>query len=97
MKLIFTPRAKDDLIEIADYLRPRNPQGARRVRSAILRALQTVVQFPQSGRKQTTPGVRKVVALKYPYLIYYTADESAGQIAVLSIRHSGRERVFEDA
>ena len=35
MKLRFTPRATENLTEIADYLLERNPTASRRVRSAI--------------------------------------------------------------
>jgi plasmid stabilization system protein ParE len=39
MKLRFTPRATQDLVAIADYVREHSPQGALRVRAAILESL----------------------------------------------------------
>jgi plasmid stabilization system protein ParE len=36
MKLRFTPRAIENLAEIADYIRERNPAASRRVRAASL-------------------------------------------------------------
>jgi toxin ParE1/3/4 len=62
MKLRFTPRATQDLGEIAAYIRERNPQAARRVRAAILESLQDLVLFPHIGRSQNVEGVRKLVA-----------------------------------
>jgi toxin ParE1/3/4 len=44
MKLRFTPRAAQDLADIADYIRERNPAAALRVRAAILESLQLVTQ-----------------------------------------------------
>jgi plasmid stabilization system protein ParE len=35
LKLRFTPPATDNIKEIADYIRERNPMGARKVRVAI--------------------------------------------------------------
>ena len=32
------------------------------------------VQYPQMGRAQTIEGVRKIVARRYPYIIYYSVD-----------------------
>jgi len=39
MKLRFTPRAAQDLVEIARYLHTRNPAAGRRVRAAYALAL----------------------------------------------------------
>ncbi|WP_436202937.1 type II toxin-antitoxin system RelE/ParE family toxin [Astrobacterium formosum] len=58
MKLRFTPRAARDLVSIADFIRARNPSGALRVRTAILRTLGTLTLFPHAGRTQTIEGVR---------------------------------------
>ena len=40
MKLRFTPRAAQDLADIADYILEHSPQAALRVRAAILESLQ---------------------------------------------------------
>lgn len=71
MKLRFTPRATQDLLDIADYIRERSPNASLRVRAAILDSLQDLVLFPEAGRRQTIEGVRKFVTRKYSYLIYY--------------------------
>jgi toxin ParE1/3/4 len=97
MKLRFTPRAAEDIAAIADYIRARNPGAARRVRSAIFHSLQNLVLFPQVGRAQAVEGVRKLVTRKYPYLVYYTIDEAADEIIILTIQHAAREREYEDA
>lgn len=96
MKLRFTPRATANLIEIADYIRARNPAAARRVRSAIYESLQTLILFPDVGRKQKAEGVRKLVTRKYAYLIYYTVDATADEVIVLNVRHPARRREHED-
>jgi plasmid stabilization system protein ParE len=66
MKLRFTLRATQDLIDIANYIRERNPAGSLRVRAAILESLQNLVLFPEAGRRQAVEGVRKFVTRKYP-------------------------------
>ena len=38
--------------------------------------------------------VRKVMTRKYLYLIYYSCD--ANEIVILTIRHSARERSYQD-
>jgi toxin ParE1/3/4 len=97
MKLRFTSRATQDLIEIADYIRERNPAAALRVRAAILNSLQNLVLFPEVGRRQKLEGVRKLVTRRYPYLVYYTIDPTNEEIIILTIRHPARGREHVDA
>ena len=96
MKLHFTLRALSDLEAIADYLVPLSPQGAAHVRAAILDSLQNLVQFPNIGHRQTAESVRKPTIRKYKYLIYYSVNDDAEEIVVLTIQHGFREREFAD-
>jgi plasmid stabilization system protein ParE len=96
MKLRFTPRAAQDIADIADYILERNPQAALRVRGAILEALQNLALFPKAGREQTMSNVRKLVTRPYAYLVYYTLDETADEVVVLTVRHPSREREHTD-
>jgi len=67
------------------------------VRSAILESLQNLVLFPRLGRRQQLEGVRKVVTRRYPYLVYYTIDDSAEEVVILAIQHPAQEREHSDA
>jgi toxin ParE1/3/4 len=96
VKLQFTPRATRDLAEIADYLRTRNPDAALAVRDAILRSLQNLTLFPAIGRPQNVEGVRKLVTPKYRCLVYYTIDEGAEEVVILTIQHPSRSREYRD-
>jgi len=97
MKLRLTPRATQDLSGIADYIHERSPQAALRVRSAILESLQNLAAFPRLGRRQQIEGVRKILTRRYPYLVYYTIDDAAGEIVILAIQHPAQEREHSDA
>ena len=96
MKLRFTRRAVDNITELADYIRARNPEAADAVRTAIYDSLTYLILFPNVGRLQTTEGVRNLVTRKYSYLIYYSVDEAAEEVVVLSVKHSARERDHSD-
>ena len=96
MNLRFTRRATRDLADIADYLRTRNPPAALAVRDAILRSLQNLTHFPAIGRPQNVEGVRKLVTPKYRYLVYYTIDEGAEEVVILTIQHPARSREYRD-
>jgi toxin ParE1/3/4 len=97
MKLRFTAQAARDLTAIADYIRERNPEAALRVRASILDSLQNLVIFPRVGRRQKIEGVHKLVTRQYRYLIYYTVDESADEIIIITIQHPARDREHTDA
>jgi toxin ParE1/3/4 len=97
MKLRFSQRAAQDLLDIAEYLGSQNPGGAARVRAAILDSLQILIQFPYAGRLQDMEGVRKLVTRRYSYLVYYTVDAATDEIGVVTIQHPSREREYGDA
>ena len=96
MKPRFAPRAVRDLAEIAEYLRRRNPSAALAVRDDILRSVRNVTLFPGVGRPQNVEGVRKLVTPGHRYLLYYTIDEAAEEIVILTIRHPARSREYRD-
>lgn len=97
MKLHFTRRAIQDLSSIADYVYQQNPQAARRVRDSIIESLQTLVLFPRIGRQQAVKSVRKLVTRRYPYLVYYSVDETSEEIVIITIQHPARRREHTDA
>ena len=74
---------------------------ARRLRFAcgprFSESLQSLALFPHIGRQQKVEGVRKLVTRRYPYLVYYTADDEAEEIVILAIQHPAREREHSDA
>ena len=96
MKLRYTPRSTRDLVEIAEYLRAHNPSAALAVRDAILRSLQNLMIFPAIGRPQNVEGVRKLVTLRYRYLVYYMIDEEAEEIVILTIQHPARSHEYRE-
>ena len=77
MKLRFTPRAVENISDVAAYVRERNPAAALRLQSDIYDTLQNLLIFPRAGRQQSAPTVRKLVTPRYSYLIYYRVDETA--------------------
>jgi plasmid stabilization system protein ParE len=96
MKVRLTPRAARDLADIADYIRERNPAAAQRVRAAIMKSLTTLASFPHIGRRQDVEHVRKLVVRGYGCLIYYRANVTSQEIAILTIRHPSRRREYTD-
>lgn len=96
MKLRFTPRATENLTEIADYFVDRNPAAGLRVRSDIYVGLQNLILFPEAGRQQKLASIRKFVTRRYAYLIYYLVDEMAQEVVILNVKHPARARDHQD-
>jgi plasmid stabilization system protein ParE len=65
MKVRFTPRATNDIAEIADYIRRYNPYAATKVRDAILATVETIALFPKIGRLQNIEGIRRIATPQY--------------------------------
>lgn len=97
MKIRFTPRAVSDLAAMAEFLHEHSPAAAVHVRAAVLTSIKTLLLFPRVGRPQNIAGVRKLVTRRYGYLVYYTIDDGADEISILTIQHSAREAEFGNA
>jgi plasmid stabilization system protein ParE len=41
-------------------------------------------------------GVRKIVTRRYPYIIYYRANDAAQEIVIITILHAARQRPYSD-
>ena len=88
MTLRFTPRARDDLREIMDYIAKENPVGADRVGRAIFAAR------PYLGiRNARAPELRSRLVTRYPYRIHYFVEDT--NVWIVHIRHFARRPLDE--
>ena len=70
MIIRFTPPARAQLLAAAAYIRADRPTAARAFRERVDRALQRLVDFPQSGRivpEFSQLGFREVIVDSYPF------------------------------
>lgn len=88
MRLRYTRRALADLKDIAGYLDPRSPQGARNVSRRIKTLIEQLPQTPHLGKRTDEPGIRRLAATPYPYLIFYEVTEDS--ITIHAVRHGAR-------
>ena len=92
MKIVYSPRAIADLIEIADYLTVRSPPGARAVEQRIHATVSLLAQSPGAGRAlEQRPAVRVIPLGRYPYLVFYKV--SGDELTILHVRHGARRPV----
>lgn len=97
MKIYFTDRAADDLEAIHAYLMERSPLGARRVQLAMQSTFALLADFPYLGREQKMATLRRIGVPHYPFNIYYTVDDQAQEVIVITVRHTSRAPEFFDA
>lgn len=88
MRLRYTPRALADLREILDYIAARSPLGAQRVQSRLKATIELTVQHPRIGSRTKRPRQRRLVAVPYPYVIFYEATDR--EIIIHGVRHAAR-------
>ena len=88
MKVRYTRRALRQLAEILDYIDARSPQGADNVKRRLQAVVDLLADHPNSGRLTRKDGVRRAVAMPYPYVIFYRPDTTG--IVVHWLRHAAR-------
>jgi plasmid stabilization system protein ParE len=89
MSVRYRALALSDLEEIARYLEPRSPAGARSVLRAIYEAIERIERHPRSAMETSVPGIRVRIIGRYRYKIFYSLAEG-GAIEIIHIRHTAR-------
>ncbi len=81
MKILFTPAALDDLIQIRDYLiQQRGEAQATRVGARIRASIDLLLQFPYAGHIGEVPGTRVRKVTGQPSVVIYRVTNTAIEI-----------------
>jgi plasmid stabilization system protein ParE len=94
-KLIWSPPAREHLLDHTGWLADRNPEAALRFVGQVVSQAEALLDHPHLGPiwdLHPAMGVRRLVSGKH--LIYYEVLQDQQAILVLTVRHS-RERVPE--
>ena len=86
MRIRYTPRALADLNRIHSYVAERNPSAAERVVGVVEKRVKGLNDHPEIGYRSDETDVRIILAIPYPYRIYYRV--AAAEIEILHIRHT---------
>ncbi len=89
MKLVLSQRFRDELYREYRFIREANPAAARVVRDRIIKAVQRLKRFPESGRAWRLTGCRELVIPGLPYIVIYKV--TADTVIVASLFHASRE------
>lgn len=96
MKVRWSKTALTELDNIFRYISERSPGAAKTVVMHIEALVAQLEQFPARGRYTDADEVRAISVVRYPYLILYAIDVTAGQVVILHIRHTARQSPAED-
>ena len=90
MKIRWQLAAVSDLSDIRTYISEENPAAAEAVTKRILRSVDRLQSFPNSGRIGVVPGTREVVVPGLPYIVLYVHDDE--EVEIISVFHGAQGR-----
>jgi plasmid stabilization system protein ParE len=95
-RLVFAPRALDDLHRLTDFLLEQSPQSAAATAPIIVSGLQALKLHPLLGRP-VEHGLRELLISRgrTGYVALYQYDPAADTAVVLAVRHQ-REAGYGD-
>jgi toxin ParE1/3/4 len=88
MRVLYTPRAQQDIERIYGYLLERSPLGAENVVRFIRQTAEFIGRNPHAGPKTDNPEIRMRVVRRYRYKIFYRIGPDA--VEIIHVRHASR-------
>ena len=85
-RLIWSARARVDVLAIRDYIDAFSPLNAERFARRLVNAVETLVDLPERGRS-VGANLRDFTAI-WPYVVRYRVTASA--VHILRIKHGAR-------
>ena len=92
MKIVFDPRAVEDLERIYDFIAADSPINARAVIDRILSSVEKLGAFPQMARVGRVEGTREWVIPRLPYIAVYKIDMERDVLTVIAVFHGAQDR-----
>ena len=89
MKVVFTFRARFDLVHIQTYISKDSRRAALRMSVKLIAACEGLERFPERGRIGSEPGTRELTTVR-PYIIVYRFRGSV--IEIVNIWHGRQNR-----
>jgi toxin ParE1/3/4 len=80
--------ARNDLHHVRGYIAQDHPSAAEIVSRRILRAVETLAEFPERGRLERVSGTRELVVPRTPFIVAYRWQ--ADTIEIIRVIHGAR-------
>ncbi|APH72542.1 type II toxin-antitoxin system RelE/ParE family toxin [Aquibium oceanicum] len=88
MKLIWTPEAEKDRLDVLDYIAVDDPAAALRMNRVFQLAAERAATFPMAARAGDVPGTRELIPHPHYRLVYQIKGEA---VWILGIIHTARQ------
>jgi plasmid stabilization system protein ParE len=92
MKVRWSETALAQLDDVFSYIYERNRTAAVSVAKRIEDLAALLGEFPLIGHPTDEAEVRVLPVVRYPFMIFYAIDAAAGEVVILHVRHTARER-----
>ena len=89
MIVLWSAKARQDLLDIYGYLAPRNPAAAWRMQAVLRAKVAALAATPYMGRAGRLEGTRELAITGTPYLAVYRVRPESVQI--LAVVHGARD------
>jgi toxin ParE1/3/4 len=96
MKVRYSETALRELDEIFAYIFERNRSAAAPVIDRLERLGALIGEYPFVGHLTDEEGVRIMPLVRYPFLMFYTVNDSADEVVILHVRHAARQRPWDE-
>lgn len=87
MKVVWTPEAQQDRMDIWDYLVTENPQAAIAMDERFSEAAARLATHPMLGHQGKISGTRELIPHEHYRLVYEIEDDAAW---ILALAHTAR-------
>ena len=88
MKVLWTPEAQQDRVDIWDYITAGNPRAAVRMDELFSDAAARLSEHPKLGKQGKIPGTRELIPHE-SYRLVYEIDQQT--VWVLALVHTARQ------
>lgn len=88
MRVIWTPQASRDRVDIWDYIVNNNPQAAVRMDALFSDAVARLADHPELGQVGIVPGTRELIPHESYRLVY---EISGDAVWILALVHASRQ------
>ena len=88
MRIVWTPEAHRDRIEIFEYIARFDEAAAERMNALFDRAVDRIKQFPHAAREGKKPGTRELIPHPSYRLVYEIRGE---EIWIATLYHAARQ------
>jgi toxin ParE1/3/4 len=92
MKVVFDPRAVEDIRSIFDWIAAGSPRAAETVVSRIIDSIGRLGAFPGMGRRGRDPETREWVIPGLPYIAVYELHPDRDELVVIAVFHGSEDR-----